>query len=115
VRQAVVRSALVQRLSQSVRGIKIEQRLDPRCYVIRQINERAPARDREQHHGGTLLHGQFHHLDGIVDQIDRPAEIETTDDCEASLERSAQEGRAQGDQDSDAEIRAALAASNDRS
>jgi hypothetical protein len=46
---ALRRSALGRRLAQGLGRVEVERRLHPCCDIIGQIDERAAARDREQH------------------------------------------------------------------
>ena len=84
-------SAFVERLSKGVSGIEVEKRLHPCCHVIRHVDKDAAAGYGKQDHAGAFLHRKLYHLDRVMDQFDRPAEIEAADDRKAAFERSAEQ------------------------
>ena len=70
------------------------------------------ARYRHQNRHGAFLQRQFDDVDGIVDGVDRSAEIDAADNGKSATQRLAKESRSEGDQHPDTSPAAGVRSGN---
>ena len=79
------------------------------CQVIREVEQLLSRRHGDQDDRRTPLDGDFHHVDGVVERVNRAAQVQAADNDHAAAEALVDQGTAHRHQSRHAQAAAGLA------
>lgn len=100
--------SLLNRLEQGVAGVGVELDVDSGGHVVAEVEQLTAAGDGHWQRGGSLFDGDLGDGDGVVDRLNRTAEVDLADNDQAAAGRLLEQCRAQGGQRGNAELGAGL-------